>query len=144
VKEYEIFLVPANQCRVVWKDVRDLLKPAVERSCGRWNLEYILAALVLNEQQLWVVALKGVPVGTFTTEINFYPQKKVLAIHFLGGSDFVEWFPPALTKVEKFAQENGCVGIECNARFGFWKWFEPENFRKISTFYEKDIYVPDQ
>jgi hypothetical protein len=36
-----------------------------------------------------------------------------------------------------YARAHNCDGIECNARFGFWKWFKQDGFEKASCFYEK-------
>lgn len=137
MSEYDTILVPPDQCRRVWKDVRDLLRPAVLLSSGRWTLDYILAALVLGEQSLWVIVKDEKVAGTLTTEISHYPGKKMLTIHFLGGTDFGAWYPDSLEIVSKYARECECTAIECNGRNGFWKYFEPSGFKRVATFYEK-------
>ncbi len=131
-------LIPADQCRRVWKDVRLLLKPAVELSYGRWSLDYILASLVLGEQFLWITLDDDNEVcGVMTCQISFYPLKKMLTLHFMGGTNFDKWFHDAFAEIIKFASENGCDGIECNGRTGFWKQFKQEGFTKTAIFYER-------
>lgn len=119
--------------------MKHLLLPAIERSGGRWTSEYVLAALALGEQTLWVAISDNEIVGAATVQITLYPEKKMVAIHFLGGNDFGEWYAEMLESLTKYGQANGCHAIECNARHGFWKFFKEDGFEKASTFYEKVI-----
>ena len=50
-----IVLIPPDQVSFMWKKVREQLRPAVERSQGRWTLEHLLVSLVTGQQHLWVV-----------------------------------------------------------------------------------------
>lgn len=123
---------------MAWPFVRPHLKPAIDKSGGRWTSDYVLAALALNEQSLWVVVNEEEEiVGAATTEVVYYPESKFLAIHFLGGDSFDEWYSDLLDALTHAAEHFSCAGIECNARHGFWKWFKQDGFAKASTFYEK-------
>jgi len=140
---YTVNLVPSGQVREVWKYVKDHLYEAIEASNGRWSPEYVLASLVLNEQSLWVICDtdtgNGNVVGAATTQIISYPEKRMLAIHFLGGDGFPEWYAELLKVISEHAKKMGCEGIECLARFGFWKWFKNDGFEKTSVFYERAV-----
>lgn len=138
--KYSYRIIQPGECRAVWPKVKELLLPAILATGGRWEPEYVLAGLVLGEQTLWAyLDEKGVPVGAATTEIVNYPAKRMLAIHFLGGHDMNEWYRVMSDAFTDFARLSGCAGIECNARFGFWKWFKDDGFIKSSMFYEKVI-----
>lgn len=136
-----VHFIPHNHARAVWPKVKEHLKPAIEQSNGRWAPEYVLAGLVTGDQTLWVVMDENNEecVGAATTEITQYPEKKYVAIHFLGGNDFDKWYQDLLGALCDYAKYYGCAGIECNARFGFWKFFKNDGFRKVSVFYEKEI-----
>lgn len=134
-----VYAIPHDHARAVWPKVKGHLQPAIDASKGRWTSEYVLAGLVAGEQLLWVVVNEddGECVGALTTEITQYPEKRFVAIHFLGGTDFGFWYTELLDTITKYAQHCGCDGIECNARFGFWKYFKDDGFKKTSVFYEK-------
>jgi len=135
---YVISIIPPDRCRSVWKSAKVHLKRAIEVSHGRWEPEYVLASLVLGEHNLWIVVDdKGTVDGTITTQIVHYPEKTMLAVHFLGGDHFDDWYQYLLDTLSRYAKDGGCAGIECIARHGFWKWFKQDGFQKTSVFYEK-------
>lgn len=134
-----IVLIPTNDVRSAWGKVKGLLKPAIDRSSGRWTPEYVLASLVLGEQSLWVAVHNNRVLGAATSQISQYPEKKNVAIHFLGGTDWDDWYPKLLETISDYGKANGCESIECLARSGFWKWFKQDGFEKTSVFYEKKI-----
>lgn len=135
-----VVCVPTNEIRNAWSKVKPLLLPAIERSGGRWTSEYVLASLVLGEQTLWVIVNdKSEIVGTATVEITSYPERRMLSIHFLGGENFDKWYEELLNALSEYGKGNMCAGIECNARAGFWKWFESDGFKRPSVFYEKAL-----
>ena len=134
-----VYQITHDMARSVWPRVKGHLNPAIERSGGRWTSEYVLASLVTGEHKLWAVvhADSAVCIGAATTQIIQYPEKRFVAIHFLGGDGFEVWYSELLQVLCNYAADCDCDGIECNARFGFWKFFKKDGFKKVSTFYEK-------
>jgi len=123
----------------MWKQVRDLLTPAIEQTHGRWKPEYVFSALIFGQQTLWVVLKDEEIFAAFTTEILTYPERKMINVHYLGGNGFDQWYPLMRDEVIKFGRICGCDGVELNARFGFWKWLKHDGFKRASCFYEKKI-----
>lgn len=132
--------IPTAECRNVWGRIKGLLIPAIERSNGRWTSEYVLAALALGEQSLWVAIEGNEIVGACTVQVCSYPERNMLAIHFLGGENFADWYSEMLEALTTYGRNVGCHAIECNARHGFWKHFKKDGFKKASTFYEKNLW----
>jgi hypothetical protein len=129
-----------EQCVSEWSRARRHLLPAIEASKGRWTTDYVLAGLVTGHQSLWLAVRHDKSVaGAVTTEIVNYPEKRFLAIHFLGGEDFDEWYEELLETMSEYGRDNLCDGIECGARAGFWKWFKRDGFERSSVFFEKDL-----
>jgi hypothetical protein len=123
-----------------WHRVKEHLKPAIERSKGRWEPEYVLAALVTGRHNLWIVTNEyRLVVGAITTEVIYYPEKRMLMIHFLGGKGMDEWYVDMSDAMTRHAIKSGCTGIECIARSGFWKWFQTDGFKRTAVFYEKTV-----
>ncbi|MHC4370303.1 MAG: hypothetical protein ACYSW8_22045 [Planctomycetota bacterium] len=134
-----ISLVPVEHVSSVWNDVRDYLEPAVEITNGRWTMEHLCAAISMGRTQLWIAFDDEEVKGAMTTELTSYPAKTVLAMHFLGGKDFDDWYSDMLRQITRYALDCGCQGIEGVARFGFWKWLQEDGFKKSSAFYEKEV-----
>lgn len=137
-QNYIITLVPGNYVHTLWKDVTPYLKKAVKRSNGRWNLEALKAACIQQRQELWVIFTEdNRVVGVATTEFVHYPNTKRLAVQYLGGKDLHDWAWLFIEKSESWAKDNNCEGMECTARFGFWKWLGKSGWDKAYTVFEK-------
>lgn len=138
--EYKVTLVPPERVREFWSVAKKHLQPAIELTKGRWKADYILASLVLNEQQLWIVRNGKESIdGAITTQHTFYPEKTTLMVHFLGGVNFDEWYQELLDTMTNYARDSGCESIECLARGGFWKWFKEDGFEQSASYYEKEL-----
>ena len=139
MSKYRIRQVPTEQCSFMWRDVKPLLAPAIEASGGRWQPDYVLVALVNGHHNLWIVEAEEEIIAVATTQIIFYPERKMFCMHFLGGQGWGEWHEQLIESCSKFAKEMGCDGVECSARPGFWKWFKELGWNKSSIIYEKSI-----
>jgi len=135
-----ISLVPQDHVFSIWMQVRDYLEPAVATSNGRWTMEHLCASVTGGRTQLWIAFDEEKIQGCMTTEVVQYPARKVLAMHFLGGEDFDNWYPEMLQNLTRYSLDMGCDGIEGVARFGFWKWLKADGFDKTSAFYEKGLH----
>tara|TARA_A100001391_G_scaffold144682_2_gene102348 strand:+ start:1833 stop:2348 length:516 start_codon:yes stop_codon:yes gene_type:complete len=137
---HTITLVPPTFLNSIWPDVREQLARAVYRSYGRWNLEFLYASIQNGKQQLWLAFDEDNNInGVGTTEIVQYPQKKMLAVQFLGGDKFNEWVWSMLERLKDWGRDNQCSGIEATARMGFWKWLEQDDFTRSFVVYERSL-----
>ena len=135
---YIITLVPASYIHTVWEDVEPHLEKAVIKSGGRWTINSVHEALLKDEQQLWVTFNKNNDIlGVATTQFVSYPNSLMCAIQYIGGNDFKEWAYMLGMKLEAWAKDSGCDGIEGTARFGFWKWLSRLKWKKAYTVFEK-------
>jgi len=134
-----ISLVPLEHASSAWNDVRDYLEPAVKRCNGRWTMEHLCAAVSMGGTQLWVAFDEEKVWGALTTEVTYYPNKRILSMHFLGGEDFDKWYHLLLEQISRYAKDMGCHSIEGVARFGFWKYLQADGFEKSAAFYEKEL-----
>ena len=137
---HTITMVPPIYASTMWTEGREQLARAVARSNGRWNLEFLYAAILNGNQQLWLAFDEDQVIdGVGTTEIYQYPEKKMLAIQFLGGDKFNDWVWDMLDKFKSFGKDTGCSGIEATARMGFWKWLEQDEFERSYVVYERSL-----
>jgi len=121
----------------IWATVSDLLRPAVDRSDGRWTIQALFHALYTGGQELWVGYDENKIVLALTTQRVTYPNCSMLAIQFLGGSGYDEWNDDLLAMIETHAKKVGCDGIEAVARFGFWPMFKRHQYVRSHVTYEK-------
>lgn len=139
-KTHTIALVPPQYLNTLWPDVKDELARSVHRSRGRWNMEMLFAAILNGNQHLWVAFDEDKNIdGVGTTEIVFYPNKKMLGLMFLGGKNFNSWVWDMLDKFYEWGRDNDCDGIEGTARMGFWKWLEQDDWERSYVVYEKRL-----
>lgn len=133
-------MVPPNYLNSLWPDVREQLAKAIKRSHGRWNMEFLYASILNGNQQLWLSfdAENNID-GVGTTEILQYPEKRMIAVQFLGGDRFNDWVWDMLEKFKDFGRDNDCTGIEATARMGFWKWLEQDDFSRSYVVYERSL-----
>lgn len=137
---YKITLVPHDRAAHVWMSVYKYLDKAVERSHGRWTMETLFNAVATGRQQLWIVLDENDNIdGVATTEIINYPNRKMLAIQYLGGEGLGFWANQILEVFNSWARDNKCKGIEATARKGFWKWLKHDGFDEAYTVFEKRI-----
>lgn len=138
---YNFTLVPAQHCASIWGEVSGMLKPAVDRSDGRWTIESLFDSLYTGNQSLWVAYDDEKSITcAMTTQIVGYPNSKMLAIQFLGGADYNDWSDDMLSLVTNYAKDCGCDGIEAVARFGFWPLFKRNGFNRAYVTYEKNFH----
>ena len=137
---HTITMVPPNYLNSLWPDVREQLAKAIKRSHGRWNMEFLYASILNGNQQLWLSfdAENNID-GVGTTEILQYPEKRMIAVQFLGGDRFNDWVWDMLEKFKNFGRDNDCTGIEATARMGFWKWLEQDDFSRSYVVYERSL-----
>jgi len=137
---HTITLVPSGYVNSLWFEVRDYLGPAVARTRGRWSMEYLHAAILNEHQHLWLAFDQDNKIdGVGTTEFVDYPCKRMLAIQFLGGSNFNSWVWDMVDRFNGWATDNYCDGIEATARSGFWKWLEQDGYTRSFTVFEKRL-----
>ena len=138
--KYTMFIVPTEQVLSAWHVARELLVKGIGRSSGRWNLEYVLAELVLGRQSLWLVREKdGDIVGAATLGICQYPNRRMLSMHFLGGKELDKWYSEVAETIFQYGRDSGCTAIETIGREGLWKYYQTSGFKKNGVCYELEL-----
>jgi hypothetical protein len=59
-------------------------------------------------------------IAAITTRIIKYPNRKAMAMDWVGGKRMTEWLPLALQRLEEFARDCGCEHLEGYGRKA-WK-----------------------
>ena len=132
-------LVPREHIPVVWERIKKFAERCAVYTYGRFTAEDMLKELLTKDQQLWIAFDKETIHGFWVTEVITYPQIKVLALHFVGGRRFKEWFPDGFPKLQKFAKELGCSKMESYGRPGWEKMWQDHGYKKQFVFYELPV-----
>lgn len=123
-----------------WKKVTPLLKLAVDRSHGRQLLSQVLHQILTGYQQLFIAFTEDNEIiGFVITQLMNYPNKRNLALHFLGGERLDDWAEPMLELIEKWANSNGCDMLEATGRPGLWSKLKHHGWSKAYVVFEKGL-----
>ena len=105
--------MPSEAVRHVWKDVEKVLKKSVATAQGKSETLDVLAGILTDIYVLWVVMDDDDSiVAAFTTRLLVYPQRKALALDFVGGTRMNEWNDQLIDTMRKYANELGCSHLE--------------------------------
>ena len=108
-----ISLVPEKAIGHVWKDVEGILKRAVDTVKDKTSVIDILDGVFDGTYVLWVVLNDDDKIiAAFTTRLIIYPQRKALALDFVGGTRMNEWNDQLIDTMRKYANELGCSHLE--------------------------------
>ena len=134
-------LVSTKDVPHIWSFAEKHLKKSVKRSYGRTNTNDIFQECLMGQSHLWIFYRDDeFPelIGCGITQINEYPSGlRMLNIDHLSGKNQELWTKEGLDKVESFAVDAGCDGIEALGRPGFWNWLKDDNWDKIAVAYQK-------
>lgn len=109
----KVSLVPSKAVRHVWKDVEKILKKSVATAKDKSNTIDVLAGILNGVYVLWVVMdEEDSIIAAFTTRLLVYPQRKALALDFVGGTRMKEWNDQLIDTMRKYANELECSHLE--------------------------------
>lgn len=130
---FTVTAVPIEHLADAWHRAVRWLKPAVDRSGGRFDMKALFFAVKAQKSILWLVLrdADGAVVAAMTTHIARYPLKDILTVDFIGGSDVDDWLASADEVLVRYVTAHQLAGLETVARHG-WKprlaalgWVQP-------------------
>ena len=111
---------------------RDYIEAALEYTKGTHTIQDIWDGIVTGNFQFWPGEKSAV-----VTEIQIYPQAKVMHI-FLAGGDLEE-----LLEMEKsvraYAKTIGCNSMSISGRRGWLRIFERDGWKEVCTTIAKEL-----
>jgi len=129
-------IVAPEDVAYIWERVAPLLDEAQEHTEGEVESDDFLESLTHGDMQLWIATEGNELHSIMITQIITYPQKKVLRIISLAGSDFKRLYQ-FNEMVESFAIKTGCTSLELWGRKG-WKKLLPD-WESNYIVYTKDL-----
>ena len=117
-------IVQPEDIAYIWDQVAPLLERVKEHSEGELETDDFLEPLTHGDMQLWIATENQKMHSAMVTQIVPYPQKKVLKIISMAGSEFSRLYE-FNDMVESFATKTGCSSMELWGRKG-WKKLLPD------------------
>lgn len=117
----EVSAVPPEQVSAVWTDCKRWLKGATDTAQGKFHVDDIYRGSQDGTYIIWIVIDSELPayesiIGSFTTRIISYPERRALALDWLGGTRMNEWIDKSNNLMKRYAHDMGCKHMECYGR----------------------------
>ena len=129
-------IVAPEDVAYIWERVAPLLDEVQEHTEGEVESDDFLESLTHGDMQLWIATEGNELHSIMITQIITYPQRKVLRIISIAGSDFKRLYQ-FNEMVESFAIKTGCTSLELWGRKG-WKKLLPD-WESNYIVYTKDL-----
>jgi len=117
-------IVQPEDIAYIWEDVSPLIEMARKHSEGELETDDFLEPLTHGDMQLWIATEDNNMHSAMVTQIVPYPQKKILRVILIAGSDFKRLYE-FNDMIESFAIRTGCSAMELWGRKG-WKKMLPD------------------
>jgi len=117
-------IVQPEDIAYIWEDVSPLIEKARKHSEGELETDDFLEPLTHGDMQLWIATEDNNMHSVMVTQIVPYPQKQILRVILIAGSDFKRLYE-FNDMIESFAIRTGCSAMELWGRKG-WKKMLPD------------------
>ena len=96
----------------IWPAAVNMLEPAVATGDGKFKIEDVREQILTGFLVLWMIWRGNKPVAFYTTRIVEYPQRRAMAVDWVGGGEMRHWMHLALNEIEDHARNNKCKHLE--------------------------------
>lgn len=140
---YQIELIEPEAACQLWPTAAKLLEKTPEFSPGKFAVEDLLTSIEHNVAQLWLVNNEHEYTLAVVTQLIQYSRGMTLRILLTGGKDIREALS-LLGDIEKWAIQQGCIGVELAGRLGWIKLLEDYDTRAVLLYKDLTPYVVAQ
>ena len=124
--------VPRAATDIVWGDVSGMLNKAIQTSAGKYHIDDIYRHINEGFYNLWLIIDDKEDekvIAAITTRIIEYPNRKAMAMDWIGGKRMMEWLPIAMERLSSFAKDCGCSHLEGYGRKAWSKVLKKYNWK---------------
>ena len=135
-----VSLVPTEAVGHVWKDVEKVLEKSVSTVKDKAKMIDVLGGILNDTYVLWVVMDEDDSIiAAFTTRLLVYPQRKALALDWVGGTRMREWEDQLIDTMRKYANELDCSHLEGYGRKGWGRSLKKYGFYQEYIAYRMEL-----
>ena len=131
-----IVRVGPNEAIENWSFYEAKIRKVMRRAASGVNTDDVLTCLQLGNMQLW---RDGACKGIAVTEIQVYPQYKVLLIFMVAGEDVRAWLTEGQQQLDSFAQQSGCRFVEFIGRPGWERLLQDHGYTEKFIRMRKEV-----
>ena len=113
-------IVQPEDVAYIWEEVSPLIEMARKHSEGELETDDFLEPLTHGDMQLWIATEDNNMHSAMVTQIVPYPQKQILRVILIAGSDFKRLYE-FNDIIESFSIRTGCSAMELWGRKGLKK-----------------------
>ena len=130
-------LIEPEDIPYIWDKVCPLLGKVTEHNEGQFEPDDYIEPLANGMMQLWIATEDKELHSIMVTKIIAYPNKKVLRVIAIAGSEFKELHERFNDMIESFAIRQECSSMELWGRKG-WKKLLPD-WKDSYTVFTKEL-----
>lgn len=131
--------IQSADARAVWPIVGPMIDKVIDRFDPGFTSDGILRSIERKDHQLWVIRKESEILAVIVTEINNYPEYRVLHAPYIAGNGMNEWFDSAFDVLESFAKHHGCKYLTGCGRRGWVKQGASRGYQEVYTVVRKQI-----
>lgn len=131
--------MPEDKVDAVWPQASAMIELATKTMKNKYKASDVKQDIADGKLRLWV-AIKGSDiVAAFTTRIIQYPERRALAIDWIGGKQMRGWLKPSLDTAQKYAREFDCKHIEGYGVRAWGRVLKPHGWEEEYISYRKEL-----
>lgn len=132
-------VVPSLNIPDVWmKALPHLLKGRTH-----WDKFYTLNQLRNNlnqgQQQLWILIEESDVLGVVLTQIDSFPERRILRINYLGGTGFKRKMISCMEAIEEWGREKDCDSVDILGRDEWFPLVKNRGYESPGRVYRKEL-----
>ena len=133
--------VAPDDVSLIWHQVRGYLAKAIETSPKKYHVDDIYHGTQSGLYGLWVIIDEDNDeiVAAYTTRIIEYPNRRALALDWLGGKRMNEWLELMHNTAKVYGRNKGCRHIEGYGRIAWKRVLEKVGWTPAYICYEVEI-----
>ena len=131
--------VPKQVIDIVWDDVVKILEPAVKTAKGKLSVKDVYDYISEGFYELWVVMDGKKMIAVITTRVIEYPERRALAMDFIGGTRMKEWLPMVQDVISRYAKDHNCKYLEGYGRKGWGRWLGKYGWKPDYIAYKMEL-----
>ena len=130
MNEVQCLPVPREHLATVWPVVEPMLAKAVRTAPDKLTVSDVLEGAHRGIYVVWVVTIDGTITATITSRVIEYPQRRAMALDWIGGTRMKVWFSLAMRVMKEHAARNDCAHMEGYGREAWMRWLGKEGWRR--------------
>ena len=139
IKTTQITPVPLHAVYAVWPKVVGYMEEAAACTDGKYTARDIYEGIENGVYVLWIIVENDDIIGTLTTRIVAYPNRRSMSIDWLGGTRLEELLPLFHPVMAQYAKDNRCSHLEGHGRGGWARKLKSYGWKTDHIVYNMEL-----